>query len=373
MQSIYFYDESHNLGTIEEVNDSYYTPNQLVSNDPFKEIRTECLNYNINFDFLASNTIRNGDIVIVSNLTPFRRKAWITSSIKIKNKLLGRKNGFINLRNLIKKHKNTTFIPYLWEAQVTEPMNWDPKEHCKFTNLLVWDRLLVKENPNKYKILNLQSGPLGTSGIKQSRIHKGYSERSKFLSTIINAKGDYISNSGYKLRLQIADWYGCNAPSSFDLYGGGWLNYLKIHSKNKTIPSQVIEHVRGVYRGTVGEKSDVIGDSKYYLCIENSTDRLGYVTEKFFDALIHKSIPVYLGDQGISEFIPQSAFVDLRQFDGDIARLNRYLLEISQNEWEKKVEIGQKTLHGKIGDIERFLPKGIAKQLNDIQLTINKK
>ncbi|MDC3090369.1 glycosyltransferase family 10 [Paracoccaceae bacterium] len=373
MQSIYFYDESHNLGTIEEVNNSYHTPNQLVSNDPFKEIRVECLNYDINFDFLASNTIKAGDIIIVSNLIPFRRKAWLTKSIKIKNKLLGQKSGFINLRKLIKQHKKATFLPYLWEAHVTEPMNWDPEEHSKFNHLLVWDRLLVKENPHKYKLLNLQSGPLGAGIIKQTRSQKVFSERSKFLSTIINAKGDYSSNSGYKLRLEIADWYGCNAPDRFDLYGGGWPNFLKINSKNKTIPSNIIEHIQTVYKGTVKEKSIVIGDSKFYLCIENSIDRQGYVTEKLFDALLHKAIPVYLGDQKISEFIPKSAYIDLRQFEGDIFRLHRYLLGISQDEWEKKVEIGQKFLQGQIGDVERFLPKGIAKQLNDIQIAINKK
>ena len=373
MQSIYFYDENHNLGTIEEITSRYDTPYQQVSNDSFKEIRAECVKYDINFDFLASNALKPDDIVIVSNLSPFRRKHWLTNSISIKNKLLNKRSGFINLQKLIKRHKETTFLPYLWEAQVTEPKNWEPSEHNKFSNLLVWDTELVKRNPKKYKLLNLQSGPLGTQSIKLSAMKKGFSERSNFLSTIVNAKGDYRFNSGYKLRIDIVSWYGHNASNNFVLYGGGWPSYLEIAAKNQTIPDRQIKNIRAVYKGTVAEKKTVIDNSKFYLCIENSTDRPGYVTEKFFDALVHQCLPVYLGYPGLYEFVPKEAYIDLRQFNGDVSAMNNYLLKISKSEWEARVEMGQKFLHGEIGNIERFLPKGIANQLNVIQLAVNPK
>ena len=86
MQSIYLYVENHNLGTIDGIESRYDTPFQKVSNNSFKEIRKECSNFGINFDFLANNILKPGDIVIVSNLTPFIRNRLITNLIILDNK-----------------------------------------------------------------------------------------------------------------------------------------------------------------------------------------------------------------------------------------------------------------------------------------------
>lgn len=71
---------------------------------------------------------------------------------------------------------------------------------------------------------------------------------------------------------------------------------------------------------------ELSGRHKFTLAFENTIAE-DYVTDKFFDALIAGSVPVYLGAPNVADFAPApNAFIDVADFDGpaDLARhLNR--------------------------------------------------
>ena len=70
------------------------------------------------------------------------------------------------------------------------------------------------------------------------------------------------------------------------------------------------------------------------MAYENFRGRRGYISEKIFDALHAGSVPVYLGEERIAEFVPQQAFVDARNFRTR-RELLAYLQSCSEPEWTR--------------------------------------
>ncbi len=88
-------------------------------------------------------------------------------------------------------------------------------------------------------------------------------------------------------------------------------------------------------------KLEVLARYKFTLAFENSIRR-DYVTEKFFDALVAGSVPVYLGAPNIDEFGPgEHCFIDASKFR-DPRALADYLLHLASNESEYQAYLAWK-------------------------------
>ena len=59
------------------------------------------------------------------------------------------------------------------------------------------------------------------------------------------------------------------------------------------------------------ELLEVLNNYKFILCIENSYS-IGYMTEKIFNCFFANTIPVYLGDPDVCNYINPESFIDLR-------------------------------------------------------------
>ena len=369
MDNIYLYIESQNDASIGEQKNRYDTPFQKVSNTAYEEIKRECEKFGINFEFLTNKQLQPDDIVIVSNITPFNRGPLKTNLIISKNRISNRNSGFRNLGKLIAKNKDTRFVPYLWESSIAEVCNWDFIKHKKHEFIFTWDTNLINSYPKKYFLLNLQAGPLEFPTKDISLKKQSFKDRSKFISTISNAKGLLSNDTGYKARVDIANWYGINRENEFSLFGGGWsdvLSFGDVKRKNSRLPPEIRRNIKNVYGGTIEHKSSVISESKFYLCIENCITQSGYVTEKIFDALIHGAVPIYLGATDIQRFIPTDCFIDLRSFNGSIANLHSYLSKMNEDQWNAMVEASNDFLFSESSNINRYSPLGIASQLNEL-------
>ena len=69
-----------------------------------------------------------------------------------------------------------------------------------------------------------------------------------------------------------------------------------------------------VYRGSVLVKKDVIRRYRFCICYENAHGLPGYITEKIFDCLVAGVVPVYLGWDGIRDYVPEDTFIDKKPF-----------------------------------------------------------
>jgi Glycosyltransferase family 10 (fucosyltransferase) C-term/Fucosyltransferase, N-terminal len=77
-------------------------------------------------------------------------------------------------------------------------------------------------------------------------------------------------------------------------------------------------------------KLEAIGDYKFAIAFENARGK-DYVSEKFFDALIAGSIPVYLGAPNIEDFAPgDHCFINAADFP-DPRHLADYLLKLADD------------------------------------------
>jgi hypothetical protein len=89
--------------------------------------------------------------------------------------------------------------------------------------------------------------------------------------------------------------------AEFDLYGPDWGGY-------------------SAWRGPAAAKWETLKNYKFNFCYENSTNQKGYITEKIFDAMVGGCVPIYLGADNVTDYIPEECFIDRRRFtsDGDL-------------------------------------------------------
>ena len=74
-------------------------------------------------------------------------------------------------------------------------------------------------------------------------------------------------------------------------------------------------------------------------------------------------MPVYLGEERISEFVPREAFVDARNFRTR-RELLAYLRSCPEPEWEEMRQAGQKFLHS--AAFRPFTDDAFAERMTDV-------
>lgn len=113
-----------------------------------------------------------------------------------------------------------------------------------------------------------------------------------------------------------------------DLYGKGW-------------DADPETATREAHLGLVpaGGKLDTLSRYKFTLCFENAIFP-GYLTEKIFDALLAGSVPVYLGDPEISKSVPDTAFIDVRNFKSGVELRDR-LTSMTKEEHDRYRTAGE--------------------------------
>jgi hypothetical protein len=103
------------------------------------------------------------------------------------------------------------------------------------------------------------------------------------------------------------------------------------------------------------------------MAYENFRGRRGYISEKIFDALQAGSVPVYLGEERIAEFVPREAFVDARNFRTR-RELLAYLQSCPEPEWGEMRQAGQKFLHS--AAFRSFTDEAFAERMTDVSRNI---
>jgi hypothetical protein len=150
----------------------------------------------------------------------------------------------------------------------------------------------------------------------------------------------------YDKRLDIISYL--SKKNKIQLYGKGWDDISNIPYKyRKTLEStNFINRIKPLSAG-VFDKIIELSKFKFALCIENCSFT-GYVTEKIIDALVSKSLPIYLGATDISKFIPNNCFVNLNTFPNFNDAFD-YIESINESDYDKLILNGQKFLNSQDG------------------------
>ncbi len=97
-------------------------------------------------------------------------------------------------------------------------------------------------------------------------------------------------------------------------------------------------------KGFVKESTiEVLSKYKFAICFENGLDIPGYSTEKIFNCLNARCIPIYLGDKEIQKHIPEGCYIDMRKFK-DYEVLYRFLKGINKEKYNEYIKTINKYL-----------------------------
>lgn len=240
---------------------------------------------------------------------------------------------------LTNRHKNILICN---ESSLIIPFNYWKIIHTFFTRVYTWYPEIV-DNKKYFKYLI----PKSSEGIETKA--KKFKEK-KFL-VIINKNTlpffpfQLLKSFGrelYSERIKSMEYFEKTVPDKFFIYGRGW---------NKPKKNNLTERLFGFkkysnYKGEVDNKIELVSNFKYCLCFENLTDIDGYITEKIFDCLKARCVPIYWGASDIEKYIPKDCFIDFRDFN-DYGKLLIYLESISEKRYGKYIENIEKLLSDK--------------------------
>lgn len=211
------------------------------------------------------------------------------------------------------------------ESSLIIPFNYWRILHGLFIRVYTWYEPLI--DGKKYVRVRL---PKSSDGMTTKP--KPFSQ--KKLLVIINKNTKPFSLFGpfgtfgrelYSWRLSAIDYFERTQAHEFDLYGRGW---------NKPKKYSISERVFGFrkyssYRGAAENKFALLSGYKFSICFENLADVDGYVTEKIFDCLKARCVPVYWGARDITNYIPKNCFIDFRDF-GNFRALQTFLTSMEK-------------------------------------------
>jgi len=166
----------------------------------------------------------------------------------------------------------------------------------------------------------------------------------------------------YPERRAIAREAERSMPGFLDVFGAGWngehISWCPLY------PNRPYRCWRGK---TKLSKHELAAEYRFVMAYENFRGRRGYISEKIFDSLQAGSVPVYLGEERIAEFVPQEAFVDARNFRTP-GELLAYLQACPEAEWQEMREAGQDFLRS--AGFQSFTDEAFAECMTDVLRTI---
>ncbi len=161
----------------------------------------------------------------------------------------------------------------------------------------------------------------------------------------------YSTKELYSERIKAIDFFDKRYPSDFSLYGKGWNSLRKFSLTERIFGFKKYNTYKGEFPQK--DKYAILSKFKFCLCFENSS-ATGYISEKIFDCLKARCIPVYLGAPNISDHINPKLFIDCRKFR-NYQELAEFLMTMDE-----------KTYDSYINEIEKFLSsKEIKEQWSD--------
>jgi len=231
----------------------------------------------------------------------------------LKSILLGHQVGRRQLyQESIRAGLRDRIVLFLFEPPAVRPLNWDPRIHKLFPLIFTWNDSYVDEKKFHKFCLPLTGWFPDVPDIP-------YSHR----KLLVNISGNKFSSHPrelYTARRETIKYFEQHYPEQFDLYGTGW---------NQPRIDQVLF---SSYRGTVKHKWDVYPRYRFGLCYESMCDEPGYITEKLFDCMRAKCVPIYWGAPNVVDYVDVGTFIDRRKFRSN-AELADFLLSLTENEY----------------------------------------
>jgi hypothetical protein len=200
-------------------------------------------------------------------------------------------------------------ILFTGEPPSVLPINFDPCIHSLFARILTWHDDLI-DSRTFFKFLYPQPDAF-------PEVDDVPFDDRRLLVNISGRKQSNHERELYSARIRLVRLVELIAPSEVALYGSGW---------------EVESPALLCFRGRVDNKWEIYPHFKFGLCYENIRDEPGYVTEKIFDCLRAKCVPIYWGAGNILDYVDEGSFIDRSRFSSD-HELIEFILKVSPAEY----------------------------------------
>lgn len=229
----------------------------------------------------------------------------------------------------------------IWEGKTICPLSFSKKILNKFNHILTWDDDLCDKYKFKHYSMPLEPCPV---------VEPIPFVKKKFLVNISYNKYSSSSNELYSARRKSISYFDKHYPNDFDLYGPRW--NIPVTLLQKIFPTLVKKYTS--YRGIAENKVKTLSHYKFNICYENNSGQRGWITEKIFDSLHAKIVPIYWGATNIDQYVDADTFIDRRNFKTE-ENLASFLTKITEEEYQKYLDAG--TLYMKSEKYKEFLPE----------------
>lgn len=204
-------------------------------------------------------------------------------------------------------------------------------------------------NTNHYIGLRALSRPHQYLDRLQTLRHAGW--HCTFMELVSSRQGDL--NSSRRRLARIAEQ---RYPDSVDLYGRGWEGRSSGWYYH-FFPDRPYQLAKGPAQQ---DKLQLLGQYRFTIAYENFEGKVGYISEKIFDALYAGTVPVYRGDYNISQYVWPDCFVDSRKFHNE-AELLDFIVNCPQTQWQEMRDAGRQYLYSE--QIKQFQPQNYANSI----------
>ncbi len=137
-----------------------------------------------------------------------------------------------------------------------------------------------------------------------------------------------LKNAIYYKRKEAAEFFLKKCPQKFDLYGTLWgdefSSVLKGYAKKE-------------------DKYNVLSKYKFIISFDSIINQKGYISEKIFDCFKSKTVPIYLGADNVTQYIPKECFIDFRDYSS-YEELYDYINNMKEKTYEKYISAIEKYL-----------------------------
>ena len=230
----------------------------------------------------------------------------------------------IYLEELIARDFKNLYL-FLFENPIIKPDNYDPRNYLPFKKVFTYKDDIV-DNKKIFKTFVPEKIPESSIPVN--------SNRPNFCCMIAGNKMNLRSGQLYSERVRAIRWFEKNHIDDFDLYGVGWDDpYIPAFLRRYVWPSlfKLYYPSPQSYQGECPSKNKVLKQYTFSICYENLKDCPGYITEKIFDSFFAGCIPVYLGANNITDYIPEDTFIDKRKYP-TYEKLYEYMKSLTQRD-----------------------------------------
>jgi hypothetical protein len=206
------------------------------------------------------------------------------------NSIVPVKNSDFNLL-VVLNHFHKSFIKKRTIAFILEP-SWSNHIKLKYLDnkcdrVIFHDRELLKLS--KANIIELPSIMGFHSSMSLEYFQNRTFSKNRKMSYVVSS---ISGNHNYDFRIDLLNKI-LDSDLDIDIYGKGH------HS---------IEDRR--FKGYLSDKKDGLEAYEFSICIENSSEK-NYITEKYYDAILCNTVPIYHGAPNIADVFPEKSFIPL--------------------------------------------------------------